>query len=74
MTLRERVVATIGCLIAALMLSVAWVGPALAAVDADGDGDGFDGDELGVPLAIAAAVVVGGIAVWRVRARRTRLE
>ena len=56
--------------LAALLLVVGFMGTALAQT---GDGDGFDGDELGFPLALVALVVVGLVAFmivrWRTSAR-----
>jgi hypothetical protein len=71
MRLRDRAVTVVGSLMAAVLLSAAWVMPVLAQ-DTDGDGGGFDGDELGVPLAVAAVVIVGGVTYWGVRRARSR--
>jgi hypothetical protein len=52
--------------LAGLLLVVAFMGTALAQT---GDGDGFDGDELGLPLALVALVVVGVVAFVLARRR-----
>ena len=69
MRLREWALSLAGTVGAALLLAAAWVVPVFAQV---GDGDGFDGDELLLPLVLAAAIVVGGIAYWRSRRSQTR--
>jgi peptidoglycan/LPS O-acetylase OafA/YrhL len=63
MKLAIRLSRLYGSALAAVLLGLAWVVPALA----DLDGDGFDGDELLLPLLLGAVIVVGGIAYWRSR-------
>jgi predicted phage tail protein len=69
MRLRDRALTLAVTFGAALLLAASWVAPVFAQLD---DGDGFDGDELLVPFALGAALVVGGIAYWRSRRSSTR--
>lgn len=56
-------------LFAALLLGVAWVMPTFAEA---ADGIDGDGDELLLPLALGAVVIIGGLAYWRSRRARSR--
>ncbi len=64
MSTRDRVIGLAATAVAALFLAATFVLPAFAEV---GDGDGFDGDELGLPLLLGAAVVIGLVVYWRSR-------
>jgi hypothetical protein len=69
MSLTARASSLVAMLVAALLLAGAWVAPVFAQV---GDGDGFDGDEVLLPLALVAAIVIGGVAYWRSRRSQGR--
>lgn len=66
---RERLLTLGASLLAALLLSMAWVMPAFAEAAKGIDGDG---DELLLPIAIGAAVIIGGLVYWRSRRARSR--
>ncbi len=69
MIVRERLLTLGASLFAALLLGVAWVMPAFAEA---ADGIDGDGDELLLPLALGAAVLIGGLVYWRSRRARSR--
>jgi len=68
-TSQARLLTLGASLLAALLLGMAWVMPALAEA-----ADGLDGagDELLLPLAIGAVVLIGGLVYWRSRRARSR--
>jgi len=68
-TLQARLLTLGASLLAALLLGMAWVMPALAEA---ADGLDGDGDELLLPLAIGAVVLIGGLVYWRSRRARSR--
>ena len=63
----RRLITFAGALVAALLLFVASVAPALAEV---GDGDGLDGDELTIPLVVVAVVAVLAVGSFTYMRRR----
>ena len=71
MVVRERFTKLGACLLAALVLNLAWVVPAFAEA---ADGVDGDGDELLLPLAIGAAIIIGGLVYWQSRRARTRAD
>ena len=69
MSLQDHAVPLGGGLLAALLLSLAWVVPVFAEV---GDTDGLDAEELVLPLALAVVIAVGAVAYWRYRRSQSR--
>ena len=66
MITKDRLLRMGASVVAALLLVFGLIGTALAQT---GDGDGFDGDELWLPLALVALVVLSLIAVTIIRRR-----
>ncbi len=66
MTARQRLYVTMMGAMVAVLLNLAVVVPVFAA------GDGFDGDEIGVPLALVALLIAGGVGFFVWRGRRTQ--